>query len=155
LVKRGHPLRLRLIGDGGDRIRLERQVQQQGLIPMVVFEGARSHDATRKLLASADIFVLPSFAEGLPVALMEAMAMEIPCISTYVGGIPELIRHGEDGLLVPASSADALAEAMERLILSPELRRALAASGRRRVLERYDLRQNVGSLAAALRKRIG
>jgi glycosyltransferase involved in cell wall biosynthesis len=94
---------------------------------------------------------LASFAEGVPVALMEAMAMEIPCVSTLVAGIPELIRDGLDGLLVPASSEEDLAAALQRLIDDPLLRNSLGVSGRKRALELYNLPQNVISLARILR----
>ena len=93
----------------------------------MIFEGAKTHDETRQLLGQADIFALASFAEGVPVALMEAMAMEVPCVSTAIAGIPELIRDGLDGLLVPASSAELLASALERLAEDPLLRRSLGA----------------------------
>jgi glycosyltransferase involved in cell wall biosynthesis len=154
LLHRGHRLRLRLVGDGVDRPRLEEFISEQGLGASVILEGARNHEATRKLLGHADIFVLASFAEGLPVALMEAMAMEVPCVSTYVAGIPELIRDGLDGLLVPPSSHHALAGALERLIDDANLRRSLAASGRLRVLEFYNLERNVRTLAATLEEEL-
>ena len=73
---------------------------------------------------------------------MEAMAMEIPCVSTFVAGIPELIGDGVEGLLVPPSSEQALFTAMERMVCDADLRRNLARAGRRRVLELYDLQQN-------------
>jgi glycosyltransferase involved in cell wall biosynthesis len=145
LFAQGHSLRVRLVGAGPDREHLEAFAEQRGIA--VVFEGAKSHDETRQLLESADIFALASFAEGVPVALMEAMAMEIPCVSTWVAGIPELIRDGLDGLLVPASSAEALASALRRLFDDSLLRRSLGAAGRRRVFEQYNLPRNVGSLA--------
>jgi colanic acid/amylovoran biosynthesis glycosyltransferase len=154
LLFSGHRLRLRLIGDGIDRRRLEAFILENNLRDSVILEGALSHEATRRLLGEADIFVLASFAEGLPIALMEAMAMEIPCVSTYVAGIPELIRSEVDGLLVPASSEEALVETLERLICNPGLRSALARSGRQRVLDLYDLQANVGFLAEALRNRL-
>lgn len=154
LLRRGHRLRLRLVGDGADRPRLEEFIREQGLGASVILEGARNHEATRKLLGHADIFVLASFAEGLPVALMEAMAMEVPCVSTFVAGIPELIRDGLDGLLVPPSSHHALAAALERLIDDANLRRSLAASGRLRVLEFYNLERNVRTLAATLEEEL-
>jgi colanic acid/amylovoran biosynthesis glycosyltransferase len=150
LLRRGYPLRLRLIGEGADRGRLEAFILERQLGDSIFLEGARNHEATRKLLGQADIFALASFAEGLPVALMEAMAMEIACVSTYVGAIPELIRDGQDGLLVPPSSHEGLVMALEQLILDVELRQRLAASGHRRVLEFYNLERNVHALAAAL-----
>jgi colanic acid/amylovoran biosynthesis glycosyltransferase len=88
----------------------------------------------------------------LPVALMEAMAMEIPCVSTFVAGIPELIRDGVEGLLVPPSSEHALFTAMERMVCEADLRRNLARAGRRRVLELYDLQKNVRLLADTLQE---
>jgi colanic acid/amylovoran biosynthesis glycosyltransferase len=151
LLSSGFKLQLRIIGDGGERRRLESFILEKRLDEHVTLEGAQSHETTRRLLAQADIFVLASFAEGIPVALMEAMAMEIPCVSTYIAGIPELIRPDIDGLLVPASSEDALVEALTRLITDAELMRSLARSGRQRVLESYSLDTNVSVLAKTFR----
>jgi colanic acid/amylovoran biosynthesis glycosyltransferase len=150
LLRRGYRLRLRLIGDGSERTEMESLIAREKLCDSVIFEGALNHEATRHKLMQADIFVLASFAEGLPVALMEAMAMEIPCISTFVAGIPELIRDGLDGLLVPASSEEALSAALERLVSDAGLRRKFAIAGRQRVEEFYDLQKNVRSLADTL-----
>jgi glycosyltransferase involved in cell wall biosynthesis len=146
LLLKGYPIRVRLVGDGQDRKHLE-MFSEQNQIP-VVFEGAKSHDETRQLLGQADIFALASFAEGVPVALMEAMATEVPCVSTSIAGIPELIRDGLDGLLVPASSAEALAAALERLAEDPLLRRSLGLAGRKRVHDLYNLPENVALLAS-------
>jgi glycosyltransferase involved in cell wall biosynthesis len=148
LHAKGCPIRVRLVGDGPDRKHLEAFAEREKL--PVVFEGAKTHGETRQLLGQADIFALASFAEGVPVALMEAMAMEVPCVSTAIAGIPELIRDGLDGLLVPASSAELLAAALERLSEDPLLRHSLGAAGRKRVLGLYNLPQNVGSLARIL-----
>jgi colanic acid/amylovoran biosynthesis glycosyltransferase len=152
LLAQGYSFRVRLVGAGSDRKSLEAFARQKN-IP-VAFEGARNHDETRALLGHADIFVLASFAEGVPVALMEAMSMEIPCVSTSVAGIPELIRDGLEGLLVHASSATALAGAIARLIDDPLLRRELGVAGRKRVCELYHLRKNVRSLALVLNQRL-
>jgi glycosyltransferase involved in cell wall biosynthesis len=150
LHSRGFSFRLRLVGAGPDRELLEEFAKQKGIA--VIFEGAKSHDETRQLLGAADIFALASFAEGVPVALMEAMAMEVPCVSTRIAGIPELIRDGLDGLLVPASSADALALALQRLCEDPLLRRSLGVAGSKRVLGLYNLPENVSSLAHVFRE---
>ena len=152
LLDQGYSLRVRLVGAGPDRKFLEAFAAQKR-IP-VVFEGAVNHGETRKLIGQADIFALASFAEGIPVALMEAMAMEVPCVSTSIAGIPELIRDGLDGLLVHASSADALASAILRLIEDPILRLTLGVAGRKRVCEQYNLRQNALSLALVFRERL-
>jgi glycosyltransferase involved in cell wall biosynthesis len=145
LVRSGHKLRLRLVGDGPDRPSLERAAAL--LDGVVTFEGSVNQDKVLQIYRDADIFALASFAEGIPVVLMEAMAMEVPCISTYVAGIPELIRSEVDGILVMPSDDRALAAAIERLILDPDLRARLAAAGRQRVMQKYDLNCNVARLA--------
>jgi colanic acid/amylovoran biosynthesis glycosyltransferase len=152
LLAQGHSLRVRLVGAGSNRDFLEAFAAERR-IP-VVFEGARNHEETRQFLSQADLFALASFAEGVPVALMEAMSMEVPCVSTRIAGIPELIRDGIDGLLVPASSPDALALAILQLIEDPTLRRKLAASGRKRVSELYNLSQNAFSLAQVFNRNL-
>jgi glycosyltransferase involved in cell wall biosynthesis len=152
LLRQGHKLRLRLIGDGGERSRIESFVSREQLDAFVSFEGALNHQLTREKLARADIFVLASFAEGVPIALMEAMAMEIPCISTVVAGIPELIRDGREGLLVPASSQEALCAALAQLISDAAFRQVLGQAARRRVQEFYDLKENVCFLADTLQR---
>ena len=120
----------------------------------MVFEGGVNQDHIRKLYAAADIFCISSFAEGIPVVLMEAMAMEIPCVTTHITGIPELIRNGVDGLLVAPSDVDGLADALGHLIDDPTMRERLGKSGRQRVLEQYHLRQSVEKLAAIFAERI-
>jgi len=150
LLSQGYSLRVRLVGAGPEGKSLASFASQKG-IP-AVFEGAKSRDETRKLLERADVFALASFAEGVPVALMEAMAMEVPCVSTYVAGIPELIRDGVDGLLVPASSAEALASALQQLFDDPLLRRRLGAAGGERVLKHYNLPRNVCSVARVFKQ---
>ena len=100
------------------------------------------------------MFVLPSFAEGIPVVLMEAMATGVPVISTTVAGIPELIRHGEDGLLVAPSDPDGLADAIESLLMDADRRRQFASRARARVESLYDLRVNVARLGDVFCERL-
>ena len=152
LRRQGCNVHLRLIGDGTGRSALQSFIAREQLDDCVTLEGALNHEATRQKLMQADIFVLASFAEGVPVALMEAMAMGIPCVSTFVAGIPELIRDGVEGLLVPPSSEQALATALESLIVNVDLRRKLAAAGRSRVTELYDLEKNTRYLAEVLQR---
>jgi colanic acid/amylovoran biosynthesis glycosyltransferase len=158
LVRKGVRIRLRLIGDGSERASLEQGAARRKLKPYVIFEGSINQDRIREFYCGADAFVLASFAEGVPIVLMEAMAMEIPCVATYVGGVPQLIRDDVDGLLVPPADVRALVSAIERLIADPGLRLRLGAAGRARVLERYNLEPNVIRLAkifsAQLEKRI-
>ncbi len=140
LTRRGHAVKLTIVGGGPERERLER------LGGNVEFTGALPNDAVRARLRESDCFTLASFAEGVPVVLMEAMALEIPCVATRVTGVPELIEDGVEGLLVPPADAQALADAIERLIANPDLRHQIAANGRRKVLDQYDLRQNAREL---------
>jgi len=152
LHARGHDIHLTFVGDGPDLSSLKREVTQRHLELSITFRGALNHDQTRKQLAEADIFALASFAEGVPVALMEAMAMAIPCVATSIAGIPELIRDQQDGLLVPPSSIDCLASALESLVTNPELRERLGSSGRARVIERYNLPVNLEVLASTFER---
>jgi glycosyltransferase involved in cell wall biosynthesis len=155
LVAGGRRILLRFVGDGPDRASLEEEAKSRGLGPAVVFEGSVNQDRIRALYGTADVFALASFAEGIPVVLMEAMAMEIPCVTTFITGIPELIRDGVDGLLVAPSDEEALAGALARLMDDPALRRTLGPAGRRRVAERYELTRNVEVLAKVFQKRLG
>ncbi len=154
MVREGRPVRLRLVGDGVDRPSLEAQVKDLGLQRHVVFEGAVNQDRIRDLYAQADCFCIPSFAEGIPVVLMEAMAMEIPCVTTHITGIPELIRNGVDGFLVAPSDAEGLVQALSGLMDYPELREKMGRNGRQRVMEHYDLARNVEKLAQVFVERV-
>jgi glycosyltransferase involved in cell wall biosynthesis len=147
-------VRLRYVGDGPDRASLEQSVKEKGLEKNIVFEGAVNQDNIRELYSRADAFVLASFAEGIPVVLMEAMAMEIPCITTRIAGIPELIRDGADGLLVPASDVEALKNAIASLMNDSSLRLKLGRAGRQRVIEKYNLKPNADRLAEIFRRRL-
>lgn len=155
LAAQGAAVRLRLVGGGPEREPLERLVAGYGLQNVVKFEGAMNPDRVREMLAQADIFALPSFDEGIPVSLMEAMAMEIPCVSTYVGGIPELIRDGIDGFLISPADEEALAHVLQRLSDDPALRRRIGEAGRARVTAKYNLDVNLDRLAAIFARYIG
>lgn len=154
LRKQGRRVRLRLIGDGPDRRGLEQNVSARRLNHDVIFEGWCNQDQVLALYEQADAFALASFAEGVPVVLMEAMAMEIPCVATRITGVPELIRDGVDGLLIAPSSVEELAEAIATLMDDPELRRRLGSAGRERVMEKYDLAHNTAQLANIMRCRM-
>lgn len=154
LTQQGRNVRLRLVGSGPDDESLRESASRLAHPEIIVFEGAVNQDRIRDIYANADAFCLPSFAEGLPVVLMEAMSMQIPCVTTAIAGIPELIRDGIDGLLVAPGEVDALAVALARLMDDASLRNRLALSGRARVLESYNLAQNVETLAAVFTERI-
>jgi glycosyltransferase involved in cell wall biosynthesis len=154
LRARGRRIRVVLVGDGELRRALEARVARDGLSSVVELRGALPHQEIPGVLAGATAMVLPSVRsrdgqmEGIPVALMEAMAARVPVIATRLSGIPELVRDGETGLLVPERDAPALAAAMERLADDPGLGAQLAGEGRRAVRERFDRSRNVAQLAA-------
>jgi len=154
MIAEGRQVRLRMVGDGPDRQSLEASAAQAGIQGFVIFEGAVNQDRIRAFYEASDVFALASFAEGIPVVLMEAMAMEIPCVTTWITGIPELIRDSVDGLLVPPSDADALATALARLMDDGALRKRLGESARERVIGKYNLQANVRHLAEVFRRRL-
>ena len=145
---------LTLVGMGPDEQSLRQYAEFLGISPQVNFTGAVDQDHIMDYYKAADIFVLPSFAEGLPVVLMEAMAMEIPCITTAITGIPELIRNGQEGLLVAASDREGLTQAIEQLVKDQVLRQQLGKAGRLKVLSDYDLFKNTRHLFEILTQRI-
>jgi glycosyltransferase involved in cell wall biosynthesis len=154
LVRQGRSMHLRLVGDGPDRQDLESTIVTRGLEGHVTLEGNCNQDRVQAFYRETDLFVLASFAEGIPVVLMEAMAMELPCVATWITGIPELIRHGIDGWLVPPADEEQLADAIAKLMDDPELRRKLGRSARIRVQEKYDLERNTERLAEIYRRRL-
>jgi glycosyltransferase involved in cell wall biosynthesis len=154
LLLEGRRVRLRFIGDGPDRGSLERRIQETGLAGQVILEGWKNQTEVRELYRKADIFALASSAEGVPVVLMEAMAMELPCVATRITGVPELIRDGIDGLLVTPSDPVELADAIARLMDDSELRRRLALAGRERVKQKYHLATNAALLSDVFRARL-
>ena len=126
-----------IVGEGPERQRLEVEIRRLGLERAVVLAGDRSDVAD--LLARADIFVLSSTSEGMPLSILEAMAAELPVVASAVGGVPEAVEDGDTGLLVPPHDPVPLAAALERLLADPALRRRLGASGRARVREHFGL----------------
>lgn len=144
----GIALQLVLAGDGDLRTELE----QFNLRDTVTITGWLSSEQVRQEILAARALVLPSFAEGLPVALMEAMALGRPVLSTYVAGIPELVAPGRNGWLIPAGDLDALTRALTELLATPlpELAR-LGANAGRDVLQHHDLEREVAKLGAHFR----
>jgi colanic acid/amylovoran biosynthesis glycosyltransferase len=149
LHARGVGLELVLAGDGPLRGEIEAAVARSGLTGLVRITGWISSAGVRDEILAARALVLASFAEGLPVVIMEAMALRRPVLGTFVAGIPELVRPGENGWLVPAGSVHALAQAMEAcLSCTPEEIHALGERARQRVLERHSADVEAGKLAA-------
>jgi glycosyltransferase involved in cell wall biosynthesis len=138
---------LTLVGDGPDRDRIERLIADRQLGGVIELTGALNQTAVRAELARADGFVLPSLAEGIPVVLMEAMSSGVPCLTTPVNGIPELVAHEQTGLLAAPGDLDSLTAQLRRLITAPDLRRRLAQAAQRKVLADFDLNRNVQQLS--------
>jgi glycosyltransferase involved in cell wall biosynthesis len=126
-----------LVGDGPEHEHVDSEVRRLGLAGVVELTGNRPDVA--ELLAGSDIFVLSSNSEGLPLSILEAMAVGLPVVASRVGGIPEVVVDEETGLLVPPGSPGALAAALRRLIGDRDLRRRLGAAGRSRVVRDFDL----------------
>jgi glycosyltransferase involved in cell wall biosynthesis len=129
--------RLRIAGDGPDRAAVEAEIERLGLQGRVELLGTR--DDIPELLAGADVFVLASDSEGLPMSVLEAMAAGLPVVASAVGGVPEAVRDGETGALVPPRDSAALAHAIGRIVADPALRDRLGEAGRRRVEREFSL----------------
>jgi glycosyltransferase involved in cell wall biosynthesis len=144
LAERRVEFRCELVGDGDLRLPLDGRVKALGLEDQVRFTGALDQDGVREAHERATVFALPSRItedgrrDGLPCAIVEAMAVGVPVVTTPVSGIPEIVRDGESGLLVPPDDPGALAEALERVISDPALRARLVRGGRE-VAAGFDL----------------
>ena len=148
-VARHHPeVHLRLIGDGELRPVLEARIAELGIGDNVTLVGWLSSDAVRQEIRQARALVLSSFGEGLPIVIMEAMAMRRPVLSTWVAGIPELVRNGIDGWTYPAGNASAIAEAMRACMrASDQALEKMGEDARARCIARHDARVGARMLA--------
>jgi glycosyltransferase involved in cell wall biosynthesis len=147
-IRRGYesPLQLVLVGDGVERGALESQAGRLGIDDIVTFAG--QVEGAGPLLKALDVFVMPSLMEALPFALLEAMAGGVPPVATSVWGIPEVVRDGETGLLVPPADSQALASAIMRLLADPGLRKRLGAASRRLAERKFSLESMVSQTVA-------
>jgi colanic acid/amylovoran biosynthesis glycosyltransferase len=149
LSAKGIDFELVLAGDGEMRRDVEAFIERHNLGSHVRITGWMSNDQVREELLKSRALVLPSFAEGLPVVIMEAMALRRPVISTFVAGIPELVKAGENGWLVPAGDGEALMSAMRECIAATnEQLTQMGASGRERVSICHDIDKQASQLAA-------
>jgi glycosyltransferase involved in cell wall biosynthesis len=140
-VRSDAPLYLLLVGGGELENAVREQVAALGLQGRVRFLGVRADVAD--ILRASDVFVLSSRVEGNPLSVMEAMAAGLPVVSTAVGGVPELVRAGETGLLVPSEDAGALAQALQALVDDPVRRQAMGEAARRHAVAHFDIRHTV------------
>jgi colanic acid/amylovoran biosynthesis glycosyltransferase len=153
LVERKVPFQCVIIGDGPQWLLVKQQVEQYHLQNSFILTGALFQEQVKEYFNQADVFVIPCIRtatgdmDGIPVALMEAMAMEIATVSTYVSGIPELIDHEQNGLLIPEKDPLALADALQKLITDSTLRRQLGKNGREKILREFDIDKSAAQLA--------
>jgi colanic acid/amylovoran biosynthesis glycosyltransferase len=161
LRDRGVAFRCEFIGGGEDQPALTAQVSAAGLDDSVTLRGAQPRAVVLDTVRDADVVVLPSIVtasgkmEGIPVALMEALACARPVVATRISGVPELVSDGDTGLLVEQRDARALADALQRLHADPQLAERLGAAGRRKVLAEFDLRANAATLRALIAASVG
>jgi glycosyltransferase involved in cell wall biosynthesis len=139
-----------LVGGGPEHDRLIETARSRGLIERVHFAGSVGQDDIQEYFDRADVFVLPSFAEGLPVVLMEAMAKSLAVVSTHVMGIPELVEHGVNGILVPPGCPESLADALAALAADPDRRSSMGERGREKIVREFDFVRTGQQLAAIL-----
>ena len=143
-VRRQTPARLVVIGDGPERARLEQVTREAGMAESVEFRGRVSDEELRLAYAAADVFVLPSVldarqdTEGLGVVLLEAMNYGVPVIASDIGGITDIVQHGQTGLLVPAGDEGALGVALSRVLSDAALSRRLGEAGRKRLHDAFS-----------------
>ncbi len=157
LKARGVPFSLEIYGEGDQRAAIERRIGELGLADRVSLMGVIEHDRIPGVLAGAGIFVLPCVVlanqdrDGIPNTIIEALATGVPVISTAISGIPEAVRDGESGLLVPERDAAALAAAIERMMKDAELRVRCARAGRRIAESLFSIEASGRALADLMR----
>jgi glycosyltransferase involved in cell wall biosynthesis len=143
LSARRDDLKLVLVGEGDLTTALRKQAEALGIVENVRFLGMRRD--VERILGALDVFVMPSLWEGFPVALLEAMASEVPVVASSVGGIPEILLDGRNGVLVPAGDPALLAEAMEALIDDESLRSTLGRAGRASVEKNFSVEMMISA----------
>lgn len=143
----GHKLTLTLLGDGAARSYLEQLAVDYKIESQVEFKGFVNQDTIAKELRSSDLFVLPSFAEGIPVSFMEAMAVGVPVVGTNVAGVSELVINGETGLISHASDSADLAQCIKRYLDDPQLYLSVAEQARKKVETDFAIEDQVDKLA--------
>jgi glycosyltransferase involved in cell wall biosynthesis len=156
LDREGVDFKLVLVGDGPLRPAIEELSARHGLREKIEITGWATEAEVKERLLAARALVLPSLAEGLPVVIMEALALGRPVLSTFIAGIPELVEPGVNGWLVPAGSAEAVAQAMREALQSPVDRLTeMGRAGAERVAEQYNLSIEAGKLSNLFRSTHG
>ncbi len=152
LLERGVDFTLRIVGNGPEEANLRDQIERSGLRDRAVLDGPRPQGEVIACMRGAAMLAAPCVVgedgnrDGLPTVLLEAMAVGTPCIATDVTGIPELVRHGETGVIVPEGDPDTLADGMARLLRDHDLRRRLSVAARARLERDFDIDVNTRRL---------
>jgi glycosyltransferase involved in cell wall biosynthesis len=155
LKKEGVPFQVILVGDGPLRPLVEAKIREWDLADRVMVTGWMSGNQVRDAMVRSRALLLPSFAEGLPVVIMEALALGRPVVATYIAGIPELVESGSCGWLVPAGSVDALADAMRSVLRTPiDQLEKMGKLGAKRVADNHNAVREASRLAALFRQQI-
>lgn len=139
LKERGHQFRYRILGTGPAEDAVRYAIWEYGLGEHVELLGAQPREGVREHLSRSDVFLLPSLDEGISNAVLEAMAMKLPVVTTAAGGMPEAVRDGIDGFVVPTRSPETMADRLGKLLADPDLRRRAGEAGRQRVVESFTL----------------
>ena len=153
LERKKHDMVWILVGGGPLRDELEHESERRGLRERVRFTGALPD--VRPYLRAADVFVFPSLYEGLGIAVLEAMAMGVPVVAYDTGPLPEVVVHGETGMLVPSGDTEGLAAGVEALVQAPRKSEVLGAAGRKRVEEEFLIPRTAARHAAFYRQLVG
>ncbi|WP_427162006.1 glycosyltransferase family 4 protein [Aliinostoc sp. HNIBRCY26] len=152
ILKRSHPkILLTVVGDGPDRAQLAQMVKQLELDGNVKFVGYQSQTEVRQHMQQTDIFVMSSFAEGVPVVLMEAMAAGVPVVATQIAGVSELVENGVSGYLVPPGDTASLADRIEKLLNDVQLRIVFGKAGRAKVEKEFNIYYEVARLHSVMK----
>ncbi|HWH35092.1 MAG TPA: glycosyltransferase [Acidimicrobiales bacterium] len=156
LAGRGRDFRCTIVGDGPERQALAQRIEHRGVAHLVELAGGRPQGEVRRLVGGSAVLAAPCVVgsdgnrDGLPTVVLEAMALGTPCVATPVTGMPEAVEDGVTGVLVGEGDAEALAEALDRLLVDPGLRSRLAAPARARVEERFEVHRQAARLRAHL-----
>ena len=137
----------------GDRTRAEGFIAENDLKEFVLIPGTIPEDVKNNLVRSSDIFTLPSYAEGQPIAILEAMSASLPIISSRVGSIPEVVEDGKSGFLITPGDLVGLKKHILTLAGNPEMRVSMGKAGRKRIDERHDIKCLFESMASLYRER--
>lgn len=152
LKEKNFPFRLRIIGEGEERKKIEAEIKRLEVGDVVELMGAKTQNEVALILPTADCYVQSSVSEGIPVAIMEALACELPVVATKITGIPELVIEGKTGYLVPPANPTALADAIAKVKEDPKEAERFGKNGRAWVLQEFNLKENAIKLAGLFEK---